>query len=284
MRLFLLLSLSIWCLGANGQTEYAYETFDDTRIVNGHSVETNQEGVLTFIISHRFGTLNLGAYEIWGLDNATMRMGLDYGITNNLMVGIGRSTYEKTPDAYIKYRMLSQSTGDRKMPVTVTLLGTSALKTLKPFDGIELSFEQKLSFTGQMLIARKFGPRFSAQMMPTFLHRNLVEDDEVNDILSLGLAAQYQLMKNWSVSVEYYATPDSYLPDGTGASPEYTQSLALGVQIDTKGHVFQMHFGNSTGMIEKFFIGETTGKWTDGDIHFGFNITRDFTVKGRRVR
>lgn len=284
MRPILLILLTLWTSVVFSQTEYAYETFDDTRVVNGHSVETNLEGVLTFIISHRFGTLNLGAYEVWGLDNATMRMGLDYGLTNNLMIGIGRSTFEKTADGYLKYRLLAQSSGDRTVPVTITLLGTTALKTLKRFDGIDLTLQQKLSYTSQVLISRKFGPRFSAQLMPTYLHRNLVEDDEQNDILSLGFAGQYQLSKNWSLSMEYYATPRSALPDGSGASPEYSQSMALGVQIDTKGHVFQLHFGNSRGMIEKFFVAETDGKWQKGDIHFGFNITRDFTVKGRRVR
>jgi len=267
------------------QTTYTYETFDDIRIVNGHSVETNQEGIMTFIISHRFGTLNTGAYQVWGLDNATMRMGLDYGITNNLMVGIGRSTFEKTADGFIKYRLLAQSSGDRKIPFTLTLLGTTALKTIRRPDlPVELNMQQKLSYTTQILLARKFGSKFSAQLMPTYLHRNLVRDDEENDILSLGFAGQYQFLKNWSVSVEYYATPESDLPDGTSQSADFNQSLAIGFQIDTKGHIFQLHFGNSRGMIEKFYVAETQGKWSKGDIHFGFNITRDFKVKGRRVR
>ncbi len=284
MRPILLILLTLWTSVVFSQTEYAYETFDDTRVVNGHSVETNLEGVLTFIISHRFGTLNLGAYEVWGLDNATMRMGLDYGLTNNLMIGIGRSTFEKTADGYLKYRLLAQSSGDRTVPVTITLLGTTALKTLKRFDGIDLTLQQKLSYTSQVLISRKFGPRFSAQLMPTYLHRNLVEDDEQNDILSLGFAGQYQLSKNWSLSMEYYATPRSALPDGSGASPEYSQSMALGVQIDTKGHVFQLHFGNSRGMIEKFLWRRLMVNGKRETSIFGFNITRDFTVKGRRVR
>lgn len=260
------------------QTDYAYETFDDTRIVNGHSIETNQEGILTFIISHRFGTLNLGAYEQFGLDQATMRIGFDYGLTNNLMIGIGRSTFEKTRDSYIKYRFLSQSSGNKNMPVTMTVLGTAAMRTLKRTDGIDLTFTQKMAYTTQLMIARKFGSRLSLQVMPTYLHRNLVEDNEENDVLSLGLAGQYQFLKNWSFSFEYYATPSTYLPD------DYYQSIAVGIQIDTKGHVFQLHFGNSRGMTEKFFIAETTQTWTDGGIHFGFNITRDFTIKGRKIR
>ncbi|MEQ8471881.1 MAG: DUF5777 family beta-barrel protein [Marinoscillum sp.] len=284
MKTCLLLFSILISLQLFGQTEYAYETFDDTRIINGHSIETNTEGVLTFIISHRFGKINEGAYQQFGLDNATMRIGFDYGITNNLSVGIGRSTFEKTRDGYLKYRLLAQSTGEKKMPITLTLLGSSAMKTVKRPDGINLDFAQKLTYTGQLLIARKFGPRLSLQLMPTYLHRNLVNDDEKNTIYSLGAAGQYQVLKNWSLSVEYYATHPDDLPDGSGPSLEHYQSIAVGIQIDTKGHVFQLQFGNSAGMTEKFFIAETTGNWLDGDIHFGFNITRDFTVKGRKVR
>ncbi|MBR07735.1 MAG: hypothetical protein CMP48_08605 [Rickettsiales bacterium] len=269
----------VWTLiPALAQTTYTYQTFDDTRIVNGHSVETNQEGVLKFIISHRFGTLNLGSYEQFGLDQASMRIGLDYGITKNLTLGLGRSTFEKTRDGYFKYKLLAQSQGDKNIPFTLTVFGSAVMKTLKRTDGIDLSFQQKLSYSTQLLIARKFGSRFSLQIMPTYLHRNLVADNEENDVLSLGVAGQYQLLKNWSISAEYYATPPSYLPDG------YYQSIAVGVQIDTKGHVFQLHFGNSRGMTEKFFVAETTNTWQDGGIHFGFNITRDFKLKGRKER
>lgn len=279
-----LVFLGLHLLGM-AQTDYAYQTFDDTRIVNGHSIETNMEGIMTFIISHRFGTLNSGLYNLFGLDNASMRMGLDYGITNNISLGIGRSTFQKTVDGYVKYKLLAQSTGERVMPVTVTVLGTTALKTLRRADGIDLSFQQKLSYTAQLLIARKLGPRISLQVMPTYLHRNLVRDDEQNDILSLGIAGQYHFLKNWSISMEYYATPPSLLPDGeAGLGPQYYQSMAFGIQIDTKGHVFQLQVGNSQGMIEKFFIAETFNSWTDGGIHFGFNITRDFTIKGRTIR
>ncbi|REE05579.1 DUF5777 family beta-barrel protein [Marinoscillum furvescens] len=276
--------LFCWSLTSLAQTQYAYQTFDDTRIVNGHSVETNMEGILTFIISHRFGTLNDGAYNMWGLDNASMRMGLDYGLTQNLTLGIGRSTNQKTIDGYFKYKFLAQSTGDRNIPITASLLGTAAWKTLKRFDGVDLVWRQKMSYTTQLLLARKFGPRLSAQLMPTYLHRNLVQDDEKNDILSIGVAGQYRPLKNWSLSVEYYATPTDQLPDGSGPSIAYFQSLSFGVQIDTKGHVFQLHLSNSRGMIEKFFIAETADNWLDGGIHFGFNITRDFTVKGRNIR
>lgn len=283
MRYFFLTTLFIFNLTAlKAQVNYAYKTFDDTRVVNGHSVETNTEGYLKFIIAHRFGALNDGSYNFWGLDDANIRFGLDYGITNKLTIGLGRSSFEKTFDGFVKYRLLSQSSGDRVMPVTVSFLGATALKTLKSSSETELL--NKLSMTSQLLIARQWGPRLSLQVMPTYLHRNLVENDEENDLLSLGIAGQFQLLRSLSVSAEYYLTPKSNLPDGSGLSPESFHSLAVGFQIETRGHVFQLHFGNSRGMIEKFFVAETTGSWLDGGIHFGFNISRNFKIKGRRIR
>ncbi len=279
-----LFTLSIW-LGLNvfGQTEYTYETFDDTRIVNGHSIETNAEGVLTFIIAHRFGPMNSGPKFLWGLDNATMRMGFDYGVNKNLMIGIGRSSIDGTIDGFAKYRLLNQASGDKKVPISATLMAGYAIKT-KVFIEPTLDLNQKSSYTTQLLLARQFNQKFSAQLMPTFVHRNLVQSDESNDIFSFGIAGQYQFLKNWSLSAEYYLTPKSSLPDGSGVSGEYFQSLSVGIQVDTKGHVFQFHVSNSAGMVERIFITETKGDWTSGDIYFGFNITRDFKVKGRKIR
>ncbi|MFT6865468.1 MAG: hypothetical protein ACJA08_000286 [Cyclobacteriaceae bacterium] len=148
----------------------------------------------------------------------------------------------------------------------------------------DLDLTQKSSYTTQLILARQFSQKFSAQLMSTLVLRNLVPSDEKNDIISLGMAGQYQFLKNWSLSAEYYLTPKSSLPDGTGVSGEYFQSLAFGIQIDTKGHVFQLHVGNSAGMTERIFITETGGDWIAGDIFFGFNITRDFKVKGRKIR
>ncbi|MEQ9306987.1 MAG: DUF5777 family beta-barrel protein, partial [Marinoscillum sp.] len=154
-----------------GQTEYAYETFDDTRIINGHSVETNTEGILTFIISHRFGKTNDDPNSLWGLDNAQMRMGLQYGVTNNLMIGLGRNSVDKTIDGFVKYKFLSQSAGAINMPVTMTLLGYCAIQPqLEDNPVVVYSLGQKLSYTTQLIIGRKFSDRVSFQVMPTYLH------------------------------------------------------------------------------------------------------------------
>lgn len=277
-----LLLLQLLCILASAQEkgEKTAFTFKDTRIVNGQSVETNQEGQLKFIISHRFGSVNGGVKEFFGLDQATIRLGLDYGIKDWLTVGIGRSSFEKTVDGFVKARLLHQREGGSGSPLSLTILSSTAVQTIDFVeDNRENYFSSRLFYTHQALFARKFSDRLSLQLMPTFVHRNLVENTEVsNDVFALGGASRFQLTKMISFQAEYYYT----LPDQL--AEVYNNSLSLGFDIETKNHVFQLHVSNSQGMIEKFFIGETRGSWMDGDIYFGFNISRDFQLKGRKYK
>lgn len=256
------------------ETNYTTATFKTTRLIDGHTVENVGKGVLDVKISHRFGTLSNGAYELFGLDNATMRMGLDYGITKYLMVGIGRSTFQKTFDAFFKLKLLRQSTGKRKMPVTVSYVPTIAVRTLKWEDPSRKNyFSSRLSFTHQLIIGRKFSEGTSLQIMPTYIHRNLATlANDPNDLLAIGIGGRQKLTKRISLNAEYYYQIPGYKIDGT------TNALAVGFDIETGGHVFQLHFTNSRAMTEKNFITETTGKWEKGDILFGFNISRVFTI------
>jgi hypothetical protein len=253
---------------------YTTATFKTTRLVNGHTVENVGKGVLDVKISHRFGTLNKGGYELFGLDNATMRLGFDYGINKRLMVGIGRSTFQKTYDALLKYKLLRQSTGKRNMPVTVSYVGTVALMTLKWADTSRKNyFSSRLSYTHQLIIGRKFSEGTSFQLMPTYIHRNLATlASEPNDLYAIGIGGRQKLTKRLSFNVEYYYQIPGYKVEGT------TNPLSVGFDIETGGHVFQLHFTNSTGMTERSFISGTTGKWEKGDVLFGFNISRVFTI------
>ncbi|UOQ65522.1 DUF5777 family beta-barrel protein [Hymenobacter volaticus] len=254
--------------------EYVSATFKGTRVINGHSIETPGKGSLVFLISHRFGTLNSGAYEFFGLDQATIRLGLEYGLTDNLAVGVGRSSLEKTYDGFVKYKAIRQSSGPRPMPISVTLLATSAVSTLKFEPQPERSTTSRFTYTYQALLARKFSPNLSVQLMPTLVHRNYVAlRRDQNDVYAIGAAARQKLTKRLALTAEYY-----YLLPGNTAD-DYRNSLALGFDIETGGHVFQLHFTNSQGMIEKFFVPQTTGNFFDGDIYFGFNISRAFQLK-----
>lgn len=259
-------------------TNYTTATFKTTRLVNGHTVENVGKGVLDVKISHRFGTLNKGGYELFGLDNATMRLGFDYGITRYLMVGIGRSTFQKTFDGLIKIKLLRQSSGKRNMPITLSYVGTAALMSLKWADTSRKNyFSSRLSYTHQLIIGRKFSDGTSLQLMPTYIHRNLaVLATDPNDLYAIGIGGRQKLTKRLSFNFEYYYQIPKYRIEGT------TNPLSVGFDIETGGHVFQLHFTNSTGMTEKNFITGTTGKWEKGDVLFGFNISRVFTLgKGR---
>lgn len=277
----LLLALLFFGVGQS-QTKtikYTSETFRGTRIINGHSVETLRIGEMEMIIGHRFGRLNGGAYELFGLDQASIRLGLDYGLRDWLTIGVGRSSLGKTYDGFLKFRLLRQSIkGQGRMPVSLTFFASTAYKTLKNSDPQRpLSFTNRLAYTYQLYIARKIGHRFSLQLMPTLVHFNLVDQiDEPNEKIVLGAAAKYQIAKNWAITTEYYyAFPDQLLP-------EKQNVFSIGLDLNTGSHVFQLHFTNAAGMIEKQFIAETTGRWGQGDIHFGFNMVRTFKLKGRR--
>lgn len=263
---------------AKSITNYTTATFKTTRLINGHTVENVGKGVLDVKISHRFGKLNSGGYDLFGLDNATMRMGLDYGITRWLMVGFGRSTFEKTYDGFLKIKLLRQSTGKRKMPITLSYVPTIAVKTLKYENPDRKNyFSSRLFYSHQLIIGRKFSDNTSLQLMPTYIHQNLVKlASEPNELAAIGIGGRQKLTKRVSINVEYYYQLPNYKLTGT------TNSLSIGFDIETGGHVFQLHFTNSRGMNERSFISGTTGEWGKGDIYFGFNISRVFTVKKRK--
>jgi hypothetical protein len=259
------------------QINYTTATFKSTRIMNGHSIERMPAGQLDVRISHRFGLINSGAYEFFGLDQANMHIGLDYGIFNWLMIGIGRGNYEKTFDGFAKFTILRQSSGARQMPVSLSIFSSAALKSLKwPDQNRTNYFSSRLSYVGQVLIARKFNNSLSFQLTPSYVHRNLVATElDPNDLYAVGAGGRIKITKRISFNAEYFylANPKSYM------SQQVYNPLSVGVDIETGGHVFQFIFTNSVAMIEKGFIGETTGSWRKGDIHFGFNISRVFTLK-----
>ena len=249
-------------------------TFKASRVVNGQSIENVGNGVLDLKILHRFGNISTGAYELFGLDQASMRMGLDYGVNKRLMVGIGRSTFEKQYDAFFKFKLIQQQTGLKEIPVSVSMVSTIIYKSLKTNPNAEyITYSSdKYSYAHQLLIARKFNDYFSLQLSPTLIHYNIVATSNMpNDFKSLGISFRQRITKRVNFTTEYFYRIDKL--DG------YYDPLTLGVDIETGGHVFQLHVTNSTGMTERTFINETTGSWGNGAVRFGFNLTRAFTLK-----
>jgi hypothetical protein len=297
MRLFtlsilLLLTAALFAQGesdllslvdADEQTEYATASFKSTKVINGQSIEHLAAGVLDFRIAHRFGSFQQGAYDLFGLDAATIRLSLDYGLTDRLMVGIGRSSYQKTVDASVKYRLLRQRKGAENMPFSLSYYADVQVNGLRFSDpSRENLFRSRLAFTHQLLLARKFSERLTLQLMPTLTHRNLVQSaQDRNDIFSMGFAGRFKITKRLALTAEYYYT----FPDQIISTP-YRQPLAVGLDIETGGHVFQLHITNAQAMTYNGLITDTTQGWfyDDGNgktitgIRFGFNLSRVFTV------
>ena len=258
---------------ASKKKEPVHATFKATRIINGSSVENLGHGVLDFRISHRFGQLNQGAQNFFGLDNATTRLGLDYGITKWLMIGIGHSTFNKENDGFVKARILRQMT--EGMPITLSYSGSVSVQTTpapKLLPGQEWKYTNRLYYAHQLLIARKFSDKFSLQVMPAIVHYNLVDSSKFsNNTFALGVGGRVKVSRRMAITGEYYFR-------ATNAGIPACNSLSIGLDIETGGHVFQLVFSNSQGMTDRTFIGQTTDSWEKGALHFGFNISRVFTI------
>ncbi|HPG11956.1 MAG TPA: DUF5777 family beta-barrel protein [Chitinophagaceae bacterium] len=260
------------------QKEYVDYAFKSSRVIMSHSMEVIRPGVMDLRILHRFGNINKGAYELFGLDNASMRLGFDFGLSKNLMVGIGRSTNKKELDGFFKYRLIHQAKGKGAMPFSFLLVGGSSMTLLKFSDTSRKNyFSSRIGYYGQAIIGRKFSEGFSLQFMPTVLHRNLVASpDDPNDMLAIGVGTRVKLSRRISLNVDYYYRINPNPADQT------QNPLSIGFDIETGGHVFQLHFTNAVGMNEKVFLAETQNRWDKGDIQFGFNISRSFQIKKKK--
>ncbi|TRX59495.1 hypothetical protein FNH22_10070 [Fulvivirga sp. M361] len=258
--------------------EPVYATFKGSRVILGHSVKLKEKKELEFLISHRFGALNSGAHEFWGLDAANIRLGLEYGLLDNLNIGVGRSSFDKSFDGFIKYKLVQQSKGPGSFPFSIVLFSSVAARTTpRQEDDATYDFNDRLAGTYQILIGKKISPALSLQLMPVFVHKNRVAQIDDNDQAAIGVGGRIKLTKSLALNLEYYYRLSP--PDQT----EFHNSLSVGLDIETGGHVFQLHFTNSDMTLERAFVTETTGDFFDGDIRFGFNISRTFQLGGKRI-
>jgi hypothetical protein len=267
----------------HGAPVYTTGTFKATRVVNMQSVESPAGGALSFLIQHRFGALNTGLYNYFGLDNANTRLGLEYGITDRFEVGAGRSSLYKAYDVFLKYKLLRQTDMTNKCPVTLSVLGTfsnftdSVAQYNYPYESstpVKFTASDRTVYSAQLLIARKFTRNFSFELTPTYLHYNTVPSTaDKNDVFALGAGARMKITRRMSINAEY-----NYLPSGQIVSYQRHDCFSLSWDIETGGHVFQLVFSNSQSMIESQYITQTPGSWGKGDIYFGFNISRNFNL------
>lgn len=250
--------------------------FRSSRLIYGRSAQTGKANSLDIRISGRFGRFGEGFEGWYGLDTAFVRIGADYGITDNLMVSFGRSKLDKEFDLSSAYKILQQAEGNRNTPVTMTILAGVMCTSVKFPDEMNIHFRDRLSTMVQVLVARNFMERLTVQVAPVWAYNGLTNSpDDSRHIFSVGLGGHLKLTKRMSVNVEYYPLFDGSKLSGT-RSP-----LAIGVDLETKGHVFQLFVGNSMAPSEHLMLTRTTDRWADGHLHFGFNLSRTFSFGNR---
>lgn len=256
-------------------TNYIDATFKSTRLINGQTIETIGKKELNAVINHRFETLNTGINQFYGLDQgATIRLGLEYGLTNKINIGLGRSNTEKLIDGYTKIKILRQCSGALNHPFSLSYYGGMEIKT-EPWADPQKKYplDARFSYVHELIIARKFNSSLSVEIIPGFVHRNMiVSKDDKNIVPYAGFGARCKITKRTAIIGEYY-----YMYQGKDVE-NFTKSMSFGYEIETGGHVFQIILTNSSGMTEKIFIPETNGKWGNGNIRIGFNIMRRFSI------
>ncbi len=246
--------------------------FKSTRVINAHSIEMLKRGDMDFRILHRFGFVSDGIKQLFGLDQASMRMSFDFGLTDDLTLGIGRSTFRKEIDAFGKWRLIQQSNGVKNIPITIAVAAgysvVTEASTLLP----KPNMVDRSSYYVQTLIGRKFNSQFSAQLSPIFVHTNFpVVLTDHQKIFAMGTGMRYKVSKRMALTLDYHHFFG-------GLSPIFKDPLSAGVDIETGGHVFQLQFSNATGLNERAYITETTGNFFKGDVRMGFNLSRIFHV------
>ncbi len=261
--------------------EFTPATFKATGIVLSQSVETQKKHNLNFVIKHRFGDIGGefgGSHTLWGLDVASdLYLGLDYGITNDLTFGVGRSRNDELFNFLLKYRLLKQKT-DNSMPVSVTLFAQNGWKAREEINAGEFRpYSNRFSYVLQAIVARKFSQALSLQITPTYLLRPVKDfaADELN-IFSLGFAGRLKLTKRFSLIADYQWV--NGLQRSTNLPEQYYNPLGVGIEIETGGHVFALNFMNAESIIENNFLANTKKSWENGGVRFGFTISRNFTL------
>lgn len=248
----------------------AIAAFKGLKIVNFESTKLADKGDFYFVVAHRFGSVERGIDNLFGLDNAVTKLSFIYAPWEGFNVGFGRSSYRKIYGFHIKYRLAQQQ--EEGFPFTI--VGYNLLTIDTQFNTVaqpQLTFNDRLSHTVQVLISRKVNPKLSLQLAPSLLHENTVfYDPQDNTQFILGVGGRHKISKRLSLNADY----GWHLSRAEG-SP-FNNSLSVGVDIETGGHVFQLHFTNAQPMFENGFLANGNGDWGEGVFFFGFNISRVF--------
>ena len=243
--------------------------FQGTRFINLQSANVAEKNELQMFIQHRFGNINGGFYEFFGLDEASMRLGFEYGIFKNFTVGIGRSTYMKTFDSFLKYRILTQTAS---MPLTLTATFAGSVPTIRDYFPAEYdNFGDKASGNVQLHIAKSW-KSIGFQVSPGYIGTGYIPAENSSySFFTLGGGGSVKLSKKISFNVEYlYRFEDEI---------DYVNPLSASIDLDTGGHLFQIVISNGQQMYDQAIITNPTGDWAEGSLYLGFNLVRGFNFK-----
>ena len=247
-----------------------YAVFKGLKIVNFESTKLISKKQFVFMVSHRFGSIKHGLDNFFGLDDAVTRLNFVYGLTDGINISASRSSFQKIYETSIKYRLVRQR--EQGSPFTIVGYNSLTMNTsLSHINLPKLEFKHRLGYTTQLLISRKVTTNLSLELAPTFFHDNYVAiNDQDNSQYALGIGGRYKLGKRWSINMDY-----GWHLNRASDSP-FKNPFSVGVDLETGGHVFQLHFTNAQAMNTNGFLGQATGDWSEGDIYFGFNLTRIF--------
>ena len=257
------------------KTEFVQASFKGTRVVNAQSIEIPKPKILQFMIQHRFGSIENGFYDLFGTDYASIRYDLHYGYSDKISFGAGRSSYNKIYDIFFKTKLLRQSTGKSSLPITIVLYNSIGINSQKKAENdiaIKENFANRILYINQIIIGRKFNRKLSLEVLPTYIHRNLVpKKSDSHSLISFGFAGRYKLSNRVSLNLDYF------LPIGERADL-FNHGTGIGIDYETGGHVFQIMISNAQGPYEYTFIENSTGSFNSSTLYLGFNISRAFTL------
>ena len=244
-------------------------SFKALQVVTSQSTKIPSKKEFYFVVSHRFGDVSEGFQNFFGLDQATTKIGGIYGITDAISLSISRHTYQKTYEVGAKYRILKQSKSQQSL---IDIVGYNVIAVNSELDKDvypKLQFSDRLTYTNQILLSRRFSDDFSLQITPSFVHKNLINDDiESENNFLVGIGGRYKISKRLSINAEYF--------NNFNKKDFYINPLSLGLDIETGGHVFQLLFSNSQPNTEAGYLTNGLGDWAKGKVYFGFNLYRVF--------
>jgi len=289
MRFFTPLLITLFCLASTfalaQDKDYVHDAFKDTRVINSHSVETLKKYQLDMRIGHRFGDIagDRGGWpNFYGLETAAdVLIGVDYGVTDNLTVGLNRTKgvgiLSRLVNLSAKHRITRQVRDVN--PFSLTLLGEMSITTLPKSDNPNSilffdSFSHRFIYNIQLLVATVIADKLTIQLSPGCVHRNIVDALDDNALIYLGLQAKYQLNKGFALIFD----GTSIFSDTRTSEEGFHMPIGVGFEFDTGGHVFQINLTNATGLATTDYIPNTRSAWSDGEFRLGFTISRLFNL------